>query len=33
LEEPAVVADFDGGLVFNDAGALLGETDRAIRLV
>jgi hypothetical protein len=29
-----VVADFDGGLVFSDAGALLlGETDKAIRFV
>jgi hypothetical protein len=29
-----VVADFDGGMVSSDAGAvLLGETDRAIRLV
>jgi hypothetical protein len=29
-----VVADFDGGRVSSDAGALLlGETDRAIRLV
>lgn len=29
-----VVADFDGGMVSSDAGAvLLSETDRAIRLI